>query len=132
MKVAIPIFGNRISPRFDCTHRFLVVTIDEGKIVSKEKLALNSINPIQRANELVFMGVDTLICGAINEFTFRMLVAKGINVIPWIIGNMDEVLDLFLKGKLESGITFFPDGRRICRRVRFGREKQRRGPRWLQ
>ena len=131
MKIAIPVFDNRISPRFDCAYRFMIVSIEGGKIVSKERLVLRSINPIQRVNEISDMGIDTLICGAINEFTFRMLVGKGIDVIPWIIGNTDEVLNLFLSGSLEPGITFFPDGRRICRRVRFGRGKRGRGPRWL-
>ena len=130
MKVAIPIFENRVSPRFDCTYRFMIVSIEAGKIINKEKAVLSSINPIQRVNEITNMSIDTLICGAVNELTFRMLVGKGINVIPWIIGNTDEVLNLFLSGGLEPGITFFPDGRRICRRVRFGRGKHGRGPRW--
>ena len=131
MKVAISIFENRISPRFDCTYRFMTVSIESGKIINKEKVVLSSINPIQSVNEIANLGIDTLICGAINEFTFRMLTRKGINVIPWIIGNTDEVLDLFLSGSLEPGITFFPDGRRTCRRVRFGKGKHGREPRWL-
>jgi len=131
MKIAIPIFGNRVSPRFDCAYRFLIVSTEKDRILDKENIVLGSINPIQRVNELANMGVDTLICGAINEFTFRMLTDKGINVIPWVIGNTDEVLDLFLSGGLEPGVTFFPDGRRICRRLRFGPGKWGRGPRWL-
>ena len=121
MKVAIPIYNNRISPRFDCAYRFMIVTAENGEIKEKDSIIMNSMNLIQRINEFANMGIDTLICGAISEFTFRMITDKKINVIPWIIGEADKVLDLFLKGKLEPGMNFFPDGRRICRKGHFGR-----------
>ncbi len=128
MKIAIPIFENRISPRFDCAYRFMIVHIDNGEIKEKDTMVLSSINPIQRINELANMSVDTIICGAINKFTFRMIKGKNINIIPWITGDANEVLDLYLRGELEPGMTFFPDGRRICRRVRFGRGKCKKEP----
>ena len=126
MKTAIPLHENRVSPRFDCTYRFLVVTTEGSDISDKETVVLHSINPLQRVKELVGLNIDTLICGAINEFTFRMLVGWGINVVPWVIGHADEVLDLFLKGELEAGDAFFPDGRRMCSKVRFGGGGERR------
>jgi len=132
MKVAIPIFSNRVSPRFDCAYKFLIVSIEDGTIRNKENVVLSSINPISRVNELADLGVKKLICGALNEFTFRLLMSKGIDVIPWITGDTDEVLNLFLNDGLKPGITFFPDGRRICRRVRFGGGKHKRGPWWLE
>ena len=33
MKVAIPTFGDRVSPRFDCANTFLVVTLERDEIV---------------------------------------------------------------------------------------------------
>ncbi|MFC1562872.1 NifB/NifX family molybdenum-iron cluster-binding protein [candidate division KSB1 bacterium] len=131
MKIAVPIYENRISPRFDCANKFLVVSVDNGEIVDKDNLVLSSINPIHRVNELVNFNIDTLICGAINEFTYGMISSKGIDVIPWVTGDVAEVLDLFLNGELMPGMTFFPDGRRICRKVRFGRGRGRGVPRWI-
>ena len=126
MKTAIPIHENRVSPRFDCTYRFLIVNVENNEITERETVVLHSINPMQRVKELVGLNIDTLICGAINEFTFRMLIGRGINVVPWVIGPADEVLDLFLKEELEAGEAFFPDGRRMCRKVRFGGGGERR------
>lgn len=130
MKIAIPLHENRVSPRFDCAYRFMIVTAENNAVTNLETISFHSINPMQRINELVSADIDTLICGAINEFTFRMITEKGIDIIPWIIGPVDEVLDLFMKGELRAGESFFPDGRRMCRRIRFGGGGGKRGPRW--
>jgi len=119
MKIAVPVLDNKISPRFDSTYKFMFVSVDNGKINVKEYMALSTINPIQRVNELADMSIDTVICGVVNEFTLSLLDKKGINVIHSVVGNTEEVLNLFLSGKLKQGITIFPDGRKVYRRVLF-------------
>ena len=127
MKIAIPLFENRISPRFDCTHQFRVVSAENQKIVEEENVIVHSSDLINRVRELESIGVRTVICGAINEFTVRLLENRGITVIPWIVGNADEVLNSFLYGDLKPGITFMPDGRRLCRKIQFGKKRRNRG-----
>ena len=103
MKIAVPVLDDKISPRFDSTYKFIIVSVKNGKINVNEDIVLSTINPSQR--------------GEINSYTLSNLDKKGINVIHSVIGNTEEVLNLFLSGKLKQGITIFPDGRKICRKV---------------
>jgi len=119
MKIVVSVLDNKISPRFDSTYKFMVVSVNETKINDMEDIVLSTINPIQRVNELADMGIDTVICGVVNEFTLSLLVKKGINVVPGVIGNIEEVLNLFLNGNLRPGLTIFPDGRKIYRKLLF-------------
>ena len=123
MKIAIPLFGDRISPRFDCAQQFRIVSVINRKIAGEEKIVMSSQMLISRVEELERLGVRTVICGAINEFTLRLLENRGIAVMPWIVGNADEVLNSFLCGDLRPGITFMPDGRRLRRRLRCGKKR---------
>ena len=38
MKIAIPTFATRVSPRFDCAKSVLVVTIDNGQTSDRHEL----------------------------------------------------------------------------------------------
>lgn len=125
MKIAIPIYGDRVSPRFDCSNSFSLISIENGKIVERNDVLLPLDNPITGIEGLIKLKVDILICGAINGFTVRMLHDKGIKVIPWIIGEIDKIVEAFISGELKPGFTFAPDGRKYCRRMRMGK-----GGRW--
>ena len=117
MKIAVPVLDDKISPRFDSTYKFIIVSVNNGKINNKEDIILSTTNPSKRVKELADMDIDTIICGEINSYTLSNLDKKGINVIHSVIGNTEEVLNLFLSGKLKQGITIFPDGRKIYRKV---------------
>jgi len=123
MKVAIPIFGSRVSPRFDCSNIFLIISIEENKVQSREKVIFSNPNPIQKVDDLANMGIDTVICAGLNEFSYQLFLNRGLKVIPWVTGNVDEIIDLLLKKELKSGITLFPDGRKIFRKFRRFRHK---------
>lgn len=125
MRIAIPTFGDRVSPRFDCSNSFCLISIENNNVIEKSNVLLPSNNPITGIEELIKLKVDLLICGAINGFTVRMLQDKGVKVIPWVIGEVDKILNSYLSGELKPGFTFAPDGRKFCRRMRIGR-----GGRW--
>ncbi len=48
MKIAIPIFGNRISPRFDFSPEMWIIEVEKGKVVGQEKLSAANLNLPQR------------------------------------------------------------------------------------
>jgi len=126
MKVAIPIFESRVSPRFDCSDTFLIVYIKSREVIKKEKIKIYDQNTIEKVNNLINMNVDTLICSGINEFNYQLILDKGIKIIPGVTGNVDEIVDLLLKNKLKPGMILFPDGRRICSRCQRQRRRFRK------
>ena len=102
MKVAIPMFDSRVSPRFDFAAKILIVTIESGKISERQEYALTNIHPIRRSSLLCELGVKVLICGGISSFYRRLIVNSRIRVIPMIQGEIEEVLSHFIDGSLIS------------------------------
>jgi len=124
VKIAIPLFGTRISPRFDCSQTFLVIEVEHGQSVQKQKVLVCESSPIKRIRNLAVLQIDILICGGIDAFSERQLYLHGIRVFSWITGEAEDVLCCFLEGKLESGMMMGADGR-CCGRWRFRGESRR-------
>ena len=92
MKVAIPMFDSRVSPRFDFAAKILIVTIESGKISERQEYALTNIHPIRRSSLLCELGVKVLICGGISSFYRRLIVNSRIRVIPMIQGEIFKII----------------------------------------
>jgi len=101
-RIAIPIFGDRISNRLDCSENILLVSIEEGEIKKRETIRLLQTNQSVKLSTLVDLGMDVLICNGITKFYSRRLSESNIRIIPWISGEVEEVLGWYLEGKLIS------------------------------
>ena len=113
MKIAIPMFNTRVSPRFDFASKILVATVDGRQIVDRETYSLINLNPIRRSSMLSDLGVNIIICGGISSFSQRLISANAIEVIPMVQGEVEEVLDLFIKGNLTSAIIPVVQGQKV-------------------
>jgi predicted Fe-Mo cluster-binding NifX family protein len=110
MKVAIPLFNHRISPRFDVCPEIWIIEFNDGKVISQEKWPMGSFNLQQRLDQLSSKGVDKVICGGIDSFCVGHLGNMGIDVIHNVAGEAGEALNLFIRGVLRSG--FYCNGKR--------------------
>jgi predicted Fe-Mo cluster-binding NifX family protein len=112
MKIAIPIFENRISPRFDFSPELWIIEVERGEVISQEKLSIANLNLPQRLEQVTSNGVDKVICGGIDGFSRNQLGSRGIDVIQDVIGDAEIVFDLFMGGRLRSGLCCQRKGRR--------------------
>ena len=117
-RVAIPTFGTRVSPRFDCARAILVVAIDDGKPTEREEFAASGWAPHERINKLLELGVDTVVCGGIDCWSAESLQSAGVTVYGWVTGEIEGALAALLGGDLDSEATMEAGGRRGCRRFR--------------
>ncbi len=99
MNVAIPTWGGRISPVLDTAGRLLVVRADAGQPCQRREVALSAADLPGRANEVVALAVDVLICGAVSQVLEGMLVRRGIKVISHVCGDVEEVVACYLAGE---------------------------------
>jgi len=100
MKTAIPIWDGKISPVFDTASKLLIIRVEDNKETTRFEAYLDEQNLSRRCSRIQGLGVDVLICGAISRPFYRMLVAGGIDVIPWISGPAEDVLDAWMTGTL--------------------------------
>ncbi len=112
MKIAIPLFGTRISPRFDFSPEMRIITVEDGKVVRQENFPVAHLNLTQRLDQLTSSGVNKVICGGIDWFCLNQLGSKGIEVVHNVAGEADVASDLFMKGRLRPGFCCDRRGQR--------------------
>jgi len=119
LKVAIPLFENRISPRLDCAKRVLLVDIVEKdrQVVSSEEKTLSSAGMGENSDFYRINKIDVVICGGISTEMESFLSKRDVRVISWVTGEAQKALNFFLQGKLVSGAMLCPGMR--MRRWRF-------------
>ena len=126
MKVAIPIWAGRVSPVLDVAQRLVVAELEAGNEISRKEEPVAETDIFRRVQRIRELGVDVLICGAVSRPLEDMLRANGVQVIPWICGPADDVLELFISGQPLSPNYLMPG---CCGRGRRGRGQggRRRG-----
>jgi predicted Fe-Mo cluster-binding NifX family protein len=106
MKVAIPLFQDRISPRFDVCPEIWIIELNNGEVINQERWPMASLTLQQRIYQLTSKGVDKVICGGIDNFSIDHLGNMGIDVIRNVAGDARGVLHLFIRGALRPGLYF--------------------------
>jgi len=124
MRVAIPKWGEEVSPVLDAACTLLVVDSGAAGGNGRDEVALDGSCQAERATMILGLDVDVLICGAVSRGVEERLTDSGITVVSWIVGRVDDVLAAFENGDLPGDRFRMPgrSGRRRCRR-RLGRER---------
>ena len=108
MKIAIPVWDNKISPVFDTASRLLIVEVEDQKEASRFETTLDDQELSRRCLRIQGLGIDMLICGAISRPYLRMLIGSGIQIISEISGHAEEVLEAYLQGALSHPRFLMP------------------------
>jgi predicted Fe-Mo cluster-binding NifX family protein len=136
MKLAIPEFNGRVSPVFDFCRQLLVIEVRKDASPEAYNVDWSDLNIRNRAHRLKALKIDTLLCGGISRELAGEVKRNGIRVIPWISGDIKEVLNAFLSRELPSPRLTMPGcpGRRGlpggCSRGRSAPGMAGRGRRW--
>ena len=123
MKVAIPTWQGRVSPVLDVARSLLLVDLEAGVEGRRRLEALEETGVLARAARLRGLSADVLICGALSRPLEQALVSAGIEVIPHVCGNVDEVLGAYLAGRLRDRAFLMPG----CGGCRHRRGRGKRG-----
>jgi predicted Fe-Mo cluster-binding NifX family protein len=102
VKVAIPRFGEFVAPCFEYSATIAIFITRGRQIVDQTDFRLQSRDPVDRVRLLRDQGVETLICGGVQDRFEDLVVASGIRVVSWVSGRVEELLKLFLDGRLAS------------------------------
>ncbi len=121
MKAAFSVWDNRIAPVFDVARQILLVETSSGRIVDESLETMPDTMPSRKAVSLAELDVETLVRGAISRPLQDMIAAYGIRVIPFVAGDLREVIDAWLAGKVEIDLFSMPG---CCRRKRRNRASQ--------
>ncbi len=119
MKLALSVWNGRIAPVFDASERCLIV--DAGSSGSIGDLVVFSCRTAdEKARFLADKGVSTVVCGAVSHEYEEAFIARGIEIVSFIAGPVERVIEAWNAGTL-IGAPFSMPGcgcprRRRCRR----------------
>jgi predicted Fe-Mo cluster-binding NifX family protein len=108
MKIAIPVWENKVSPVLDTASRLMVVELKDESPVSRFEIYLDERELSRRCLRIQDLCVDTLICGAVTRHFSDMLKASGIKLIQGISGQPETVLNAYLDGTLALSKHLMP------------------------
>ena len=110
------VWEGRISPVFDTSRRMLVLEVEGGQVRSRKEHEIDGDDAFLKTSRLGELGISTLICGAVSVPLARWIAARGIRLIPFVGGGVEEVVAAFLAGALPNPALTLPG----CRGGRFG------------
>jgi len=108
MKAAFAHWDHRIAPVFDIARRIHVAEAQSGRLISETEQVLADDMPVRKALRLAELGVGTLVCGAISRSLQAIVAAYGIRVIPFVAGDLSEVIPAWLSGGLKGDAFAMP------------------------
>jgi predicted Fe-Mo cluster-binding NifX family protein len=125
MKAAFAVWDDRIAPLFDVARHVHLVEADAGRIVAESETDLPVDVVARKVRRLADLGVGTLICGAISGPVQGVVAAFGIRLVPFVAGDLSEVVKAWLSGDLDGDRFAMPGcGGRRRRRTRGGRGRR--------
>ena len=107
-RAAFAVWNDRIAPVFDVTRQIRLVEAESGRIVSESLEQLPDDDGSSKALRLTELGVETLVCGAISRSMQVMVAAYGIRTVPFVAGDLREIVKAWLSGELEKRIFAMP------------------------
>jgi predicted Fe-Mo cluster-binding NifX family protein len=108
LRVAFSHWNNRIAPVFDVATQVRIIDVENGQVAREQEESLVGVLPFQKALRLKELGVNLLVCGAISRPLYALIVGYGIDVIPFVAGDLEEVIKAWLSGHVENVVFAMP------------------------
>ncbi len=102
MKIAVTYDNGNIFQHFGKTEFFKVYEVENNQVVSSEVISSNGAGHGALAELLSNQSVDVLICGGIGGGAQAALEDAGVALCSGIQGDVDQAVEAYLKGELES------------------------------
>lgn len=102
MKLAIATEGNMVSNHFGKCENFTICEIEGDKLVEKKLTNTQGNQHASLPNFLDGLGVNVVISGGAGSGAMQNLNQKGIKIITGVQGAIEDVIDKYLNGQLES------------------------------
>ncbi len=92
MKVAIPLYKERVAPHFGSSSEILLIEIKGPSEFREAVIDLEVKSPFEMARRLLDLGVTKIVCGGISKIHKGWLIQRGISVEDNRKGEAKEIL----------------------------------------
>ena len=105
MKIAVTYNNGEVGQHFGRTEYFKVFTVEEGNLVNGELVPGGEHGHVAKAQFMRDHAINVVICGGIGQPAVAGVKAAGVEVYPGVTGNVDQVVQDFLKGELKYDLA---------------------------
>jgi predicted Fe-Mo cluster-binding NifX family protein len=102
MKIAIATEGANVSGHFGKCENFTLVEVENSTVKSKNNLSTIGNQHGLLPAFLKSHDVDVVIAGGMGDGARQNLISNNIEIISGVSGNIEEVINAYLNGSLES------------------------------
>jgi predicted Fe-Mo cluster-binding NifX family protein len=121
-RTAIATWQGFVATTLDFARALVLVDVVDGQVAARKEVKLAAASAQAMAQRLEKVGAHEVICGAISAPLLSAVEARGIRVIPFVRGGVEEVIRGCLEGTLEDE-RFHMAG---CRPCKYGSARCRR------
>ena len=104
MDICIAGYQNRVATLLETATELRLYTVEELKVVSSGMTAMPAAGPHALPTYLKSLGVDIVICGGLARAAQDGFEAMGVQIIPWVKGPIETVLEAHLQGNIDQMI----------------------------
>jgi predicted Fe-Mo cluster-binding NifX family protein len=102
MKIAIAKDGNEVSGHFGHCEGFEIAQIEDKNVLNREFLPNPGHKPGFLPKYLAERDVNVIVSGGMGATAQELFARNNINVIVGAKGNLDDVINEYVNGKLKS------------------------------
>ena len=102
MKFALSTNGSEISQHFGRCSHFVIVDIQDGAEVSREKIERPEIEHPEVPPMLAKMDVKYIVTGGMGARAKKIFVENGVKTILGANGDFEAIIKVLIAGKLDS------------------------------
>ena len=102
MMICLACFENRLASVFEHASDLRLYTLEDGRLQAAGHLPLATGCSVEDVLRLRDDGVRQLVCGAICGATRSQLERAGVDVRPWVRGELDQVVHALETGTLDG------------------------------
>ncbi|MGA9140644.1 MAG: NifB/NifX family molybdenum-iron cluster-binding protein [Methanocella sp.] len=113
MKICIPKSDVKVTRHFGKAPEFALFTVEEGKVTATETVPNPGREKVDVPVYVAGNKVTHVIASGIGDKAIGMLHERNIEVFKGAVGNVDTVLDRFLRGELKHNMIN-PANEHVC------------------
>lgn len=106
MIIAVTTEGNTIFQHFGQCKTFTLYEVEAGKVKSKAVLDTSESGHSALVNVLQNKDVDVVLCGGIGGGAKTGLAGAGIQVVPALTGNIDDLVQKYINGESMGNVDY--------------------------
>ena len=92
IRTAIAAWQGSVATTLDFARTLLLVDIVDGRVTARKEARLAATCPRAIAHALEAAGAQAVICGAVSAPLWVAVEERGIRIIPYVHGDVEEVI----------------------------------------